>query len=85
VMKLSSVPARDAKEAADLPRVVRRLADAFGADRLIYGGGFDEKATAETYRAERERTAALLDFLTPEARAKVMGANAAKLFGFKAG
>jgi predicted TIM-barrel fold metal-dependent hydrolase len=85
VMKLSSFPARDAKEAADLPRVVRRLADAFGADRLIYGGGFDEKATAETYRAERERTAALLDFLTPEARAKVMGANAAKLFGFKAG
>jgi predicted TIM-barrel fold metal-dependent hydrolase len=85
VMKLSSFPARDAKEAADLPRVVRRLADAFGADRLIYGGGFDEKATPETYRAERERTAALLDFLRPEARAKVMGANAAKLFGFKAG
>ena len=83
VMKLSSFPARDAKDAADLPRVVRRLADAFGANRLIYGGGFDEQATAESYRAERERTAKLLDFFTPEARAKVLGANAAKLFGFK--
>ena len=83
VMKLSSFPARDAKDAADLPRVVHRLADAFGANRLIYGGGFDEQATAESYRAERERTAKLLDFFTPEARAKVLGANAAKLFGFK--
>ena len=85
VMKLSSLPPADAKDAADLPAVIRKLADAYGADRLIYGGGFDEKATAESYRAERERTAALLGFLSPEARAKVVGGNAARLFGFKAG
>lgn len=84
VMKLSSFPTRDAKEAVDLPAVIRKLADAYGADRLIYGGGFDEKATAESYRAERERTAGLLNFLPPEARAKVLGGNAARLFGFKA-
>ena len=57
----------------------------FGPDRLIYGGGFDEKATAESYRRERERLASLLNFLAPEARAKVLGGNAAKLFGFTSG
>jgi len=82
VMKLSSLPAPDAKEAPELPRVLRRLADAFGPDRLIYGGGFDEKATAENYRRERERLAGLLDFLPPAARAQVLGGNAAKWFGF---
>ncbi len=82
VMKLSSLPAPDAKEAVELPRVLRRLADAFGSDRLIYGGGFDEKATAESYRRERERLAALLNFLTPDARSKVLGGNAAKWFSF---
>lgn len=82
VMKLSSLPAPDAKEGAELPRVVRRLADAFGPDRLIYGGGFDEQATAESYRRERERLAGLLGFLSAEARAKVLGGNAARLFGW---
>ncbi len=84
VMKLSSLPPVDAKEAAELPAVIRKLADAYGAERLIYGGGFEEKATAESYRRERERTAALLGFLPPEARARVFGGNAAKLFGFTA-
>ncbi len=84
VMKLSSLPEPATKEAAELPRVIRRIADAFGPDRLIYGGGFDEKATAESYRRERERLAGLLSFLTPEARAKVLGGNAARLFGFTA-
>jgi predicted TIM-barrel fold metal-dependent hydrolase len=82
VMKLSSLPAFDTRDGAELPRLLRRLADAFGADRLIYGGGFEEKATAESYRRERERLAGLLSFLTPEARGKVLGGNAAKLFGF---
>ncbi|MBM3871689.1 MAG: amidohydrolase [Verrucomicrobia bacterium] len=85
VMKLSSLPAPASKEAAELPRVLRRLADAFGPDRLIYGGGFDEKATAESYRRERERLAGLLSFLTAEAQAKLLGGNAAKLFRFGAG
>lgn len=84
VMKLSSLPAPDAKEAPELPRVLRRLAEAFGADRLIYGGGFDEKATAESYRRERERLAGLPGFLSVEARAKLLGGNAAKWFGFAA-
>lgn len=84
VMKLSSLPAPDAKEAVELPRVLRRLAGAFGPDRLIYGGGFDDKATAASYRRERERLAELLAFLPADARAKVLGGNAARLFGFAA-
>lgn len=82
VMKLSSLPAAGERDAVELPRVLRRIADAFGADRLIYGGGFDEKATAESYRRERERLAGLLDFFSAEARRKVLGGNAAGLFGF---
>ena len=82
VMKLSSLPAPDAQEAAELPLVLRRLTDAFGADRLIYGGGFEEKATAESYRRERERLAGLLSFLSSTARAQVLGGNAARWFGF---
>lgn len=82
VMKLSSLPAAGERDAVELPRLLRRIADAFGADRLIYGGGFDEKATAESYRRERERLAGLLDFFSAEARRKVLGGNAAGLFGF---
>lgn len=82
VMKLSSLPTVEEKDAAELPLVVRRLANAFGAERLIYGGGFDEKATAESYRRERERLATLLNFLSPEARAQVLGGNATKFFRF---
>ena len=82
VMKLSSLPTPDAKEMAELPRVIRKLADTYGADRLIYGGGFDERATAESYRREHERLSELLNFLPVEARTKVLGGNAARLFGF---
>jgi predicted TIM-barrel fold metal-dependent hydrolase len=87
VMKLSSLPTtdtKDAKDAAQLPAVIRRLADSFGPERLIYGGGFDEKATAESYQRERARLGELLNFLSAEARARVLGGNAAKLLGFAA-
>jgi len=83
VMKLSSLPAKEAKEAAELPALFRKLANAYGAGRLIYGGGFDDNASPASYRAERERTAALLDFLPPADQAKVLGGNAAKLFKFR--
>lgn len=82
VMKLSSLPEAGAKDAAELPTIIRKLADAYGAERLIYGGGFDEKATPESYRGERERLAGLLNFLSAEKRAQVLGGNAAKLFRF---
>jgi predicted TIM-barrel fold metal-dependent hydrolase len=82
VMKLSALPDAGSKDATELPRIIRRLVDAYGADRIIYGGGFSDDATAESYRAERERLAGLLGFLSAEARLKILGGNAARLFKF---
>jgi predicted TIM-barrel fold metal-dependent hydrolase len=62
--------------------VVRQLADAYGADRLVYGGGFGAAATAASYRAARERVRALVAHLAAADQAKVLGGNAAALFKF---
>jgi predicted TIM-barrel fold metal-dependent hydrolase len=82
MIKLSSVPDRGAYPHRDPLAVMRELADAFGADRLMYGGGYGELATPESYRAERERVAALLEGLSEPERSRVLGGNAARFFGF---
>lgn len=80
VMKLSSVPDRRAYPHRDPQPVVKQLTEAFGPDRLMFGGGYNEKATGVSYRAERERVAGLLAHLSAADRAKVFGGTAAKLF-----
>lgn len=85
VMKLSSVPNVKTYPHRDPADVVKQLADAYGPDRLMHGGGYDAKATGATYKAERDRVAAILSHLTAADRAKVFGGTAAKLFGLKAG
>ena len=80
VMKLSAVPDKRTYPHRDPQLVVKQLTETFGADRLMYGGGFSEKATGKSYRAERERIAALLAHLSDADRAKVFGGTAAKLF-----
>lgn len=82
VMKLSSLPVKEEYPHRDPAPVVRRLLDAFGPDRLVYGGGFGADATPNSYRAARERVAAHLPGLSAEDVAKVLGGNAARLFGF---
>jgi predicted TIM-barrel fold metal-dependent hydrolase len=82
VMKLSAVPSRGTYPHRDPAPVVKQLAEAFRADRLMYGGGFGAKATGASYRAERERIAGLLTHLSADDRAKVFGGTAAKLFRF---
>jgi predicted TIM-barrel fold metal-dependent hydrolase len=82
VMKLSAVPNRGTYPHRDPAPVVKRLTEAFGAERLMYGGGFGAKATGATYRAERERIAGFLTHLSADERAKVFGGTAAKLFRF---
>jgi len=82
VMKLSSIPDRGSYPHRDPALVIRQLADAYGPDRLIYGGGFGAKATGETYRKERERIAGFISHLSETDRAKIFGGNALKLMGF---
>ena len=80
VMKLSSVPDKKTYPHSDPQPVLKQLTEAFGADRLMFGGGYNEKATGKSLKAERDRVAALLAHLTDADRAKVFGGTAAKLF-----
>lgn len=84
VMKLSSLPEKGQYPHRDIAPVIRTLTDAYGADRLIYGGGFGAGATGASYRAYRERLLSYLKHLSAEDQAKVLGGNAARLFGFGA-
>jgi predicted TIM-barrel fold metal-dependent hydrolase len=64
----------------DVKLLIRRIFNAFGPDRIIWGGlGMD--------MAEFEKQAALLDmmfdFASEQDRAKIRGLNAVQLYGFK--
>jgi len=82
IVKLSSVPDRGKYPHRDPGKVIRQLTDAFGAERSMYGGGFEATATGASYRAERERIAGFLAHLTAAERAMVFGGTAAKRFKF---
>lgn len=81
-MKLSSVPNKGAYPHRDPQEVVRALVQAYGAERLMYGGGYDAKTTGESYRKERVRVGEFLQDLTAADRALIFGGTAAKVFGF---
>jgi predicted TIM-barrel fold metal-dependent hydrolase len=57
--------------------MINRLAQEFGPDRMIYGGGFNSEATGTTYRAAREQARSHISFLSAADKAKVIGENAA--------
>lgn len=82
VLKVSSLPDQNKYPHRDVRPIVRNLADAFGPERMIYGGGFGATATAQSYRSYREQVAELLSHLTAADRAQVLGGTAARLFGF---
>ena len=84
VMKVSAIPDQNSYPHRDVNPIIRRLAAAFGPDRIIYGGGFNAQATGESYRAYREMVGSRLANLSDDDRAKVLGGTAAKLYGFKA-
>lgn len=81
-LKLAAMPSALEYPYRDITPFVRQAVDAFGAERLIYGGGYGENATPESYRAARERIRAHVAHLKPEDQAKVLGGTAAKLFAF---
>jgi predicted TIM-barrel fold metal-dependent hydrolase len=82
VMKIAALPEQTEYPHREIGPIIKQLSDAFGADRMIYGGGFGATATPSSYRATRERVRAYLPHLKPEDQAKILGLTAAKLFGF---
>ncbi len=84
IMKLSSIPSDRNYPHRDIGPIIRELTERFGADRMIYGGGFHAEATGRSYRAAFARAAEFLDHLSPVDQAKILGGTAARLFGFAA-
>jgi len=82
VMKLSAIPDQRQYPHRDVRPIVKELVEAWGPKRLIYGGGFDDKATGESYRTAREAVRVHLAALSADEHALVLGGNAARLFGF---
>lgn len=85
VMKLSAIPASTIYPHRDIAPVIRRLVEVYGTDRVIYGGGFNAEATPESYRVAVAKTRAHLGHLSAVDQTKILGGNAARLFGFKPG
>lgn len=66
--------------------LVKRVYDAFGPDRLLWGTGFPGATRGEAGRPSLQQELAIiqkeLPFLTPQDRAKILGENAARVWGF---
>jgi predicted TIM-barrel fold metal-dependent hydrolase len=84
VMKLSSIPEPERYPHRKVGPVIRQLSDAFGAGRLIYGGGWAAGVSPQAFRASRGRLAGHLAHLPASDVAGVLGGNAARLFRFEA-
>lgn len=81
-LKLSAIPSKEEYPHRDIAPVIRRALEAFGPERMLYGGGFSAQATPESYRAARERARSFIAHLPAEDQARVLGGTAARLFGF---
>lgn len=82
VLKVSSLPPQDKYPHRDIGPVIRQLTEAYGAERMIYGGGFSAEATPESYRRYRKQVSEYLGHLTESERRMILGGTAARLFGF---
>jgi predicted TIM-barrel fold metal-dependent hydrolase len=82
VVKISAIVPKTQYPHRDATPYVRKLADAFGPDRMITGGGFDAGATPQSYQAARERQLSYVSQFSAADLAKVSGGTAAKLFRF---
>jgi predicted TIM-barrel fold metal-dependent hydrolase len=83
VMKISAIPTTRTYPHRDVGPIIKQLADAYGPDRLIYGGGFGTGSTGDSYRTEIERTRGYISHLSAAEQAQVLGGNAARLMGFR--
>jgi len=84
IMKLSSFASQTTYPHRDIGPIIRQLTDAWGADRMIYGGGFNETATGDSYRQGFEKARGYLAHLSSTDQEKILGLTAARLFKFTA-
>lgn len=82
IIKLSSLPRQDRYPHRNIAPVIRQLVESYGADRMIYGGGFNAEATPQSYKQARERARSYIAFLPEEDQRKILGGNAAQLLEF---
>lgn len=83
IIKLAAIPDQNSYPHRDVGPVIRQITDAFGPDRIIYGGGFNARATPDSYRQYRENIATHLAHLSTAEQAAIFGGNAARLFGWR--
>lgn len=86
VSELTSVSQSHAYPFRDAYPYVQRVYEAFGPDRLLFGTGYPGSARAAYSRPTLDQEIALVDreipCFTPADRAKILGGNAAQLWGF---
>jgi predicted TIM-barrel fold metal-dependent hydrolase len=87
ISELSSISKSREYPFADAYPLVKRVYEAFGPDRLLFGTGYPGSARAAYHRPTLEQEIALVDreipFFTREDRDKILGGNAARIWGFK--
>jgi predicted TIM-barrel fold metal-dependent hydrolase len=86
VSELSIVSPSKKYPYADTYSWVKRVYDAFGPDRLLWGTGFPGATRAQAGRPSLDEELALvrreIPFLSAPDREKILGRNAARLWGF---
>jgi predicted TIM-barrel fold metal-dependent hydrolase len=80
IMKLSAIPTTRQYPHRDVGPILKQILNAWSPDRLLHGGGYNGQATAQSYRAERERLRTLLAHLPRADQDKILGGNAVRLF-----
>ncbi|HUE71545.1 MAG TPA: amidohydrolase family protein [Pirellulaceae bacterium] len=86
VSELSSVSKSGEYPFADAYPHVKRVYEAFGSDRLLFGTGYPGAARAFYKRPTLDKEIKLFEqmpFFTAEDRQKILGGNAMKLWGFE--
>lgn len=79
IIKISSLGTNYDKPEPKLKKYVNQMITAYGLERMIYGGGFDENATPESYRATIEYTRSYIAKFSEADQANVLGGNASRL------
>ncbi len=84
VVKLSALSEVTQYPHRDLSPAIRALTASYGAERMVWGGAFSSTSTPSTCRADQERARRYLTHLSRTEQDQIMGATAARLFGFNA-